>query len=143
MSAASPTESILTYWTIHGVQHFPGVGEADLNRFEELHKVKLPRAMRDFYRATNGTNVPGSTGQDHNAFHFWALWELCPDERVKWAFPFVDYREQSWRYAIDLSGEGGAGHGAIYILAEKPLLVATTFKRFATMYVRDEKGLYY
>ena len=99
--------------------------------------------MREFYRRTDGTNVPGTSGQDHNAFHFWRLREVQPDEQFRWSFPFLDYREESWRYAVDLTGNGAAGHGAIYILADVPVLVATSFEELAKIYVRNAERLYF
>lgn len=142
MKELSAVDLILAYWDFHGVGRFPGVPDTDLFAFERRYEVRLPESLRAFYRATDGTNVPGSTGQDHRAFHFWALRDVAPDDDFPWTFPFLDYRETSWRYAVDLLGKGIAGHGAIYILSAKPVLVAQTFDELAELYVTESRRLY-
>ncbi|HEY6237498.1 MAG TPA: hypothetical protein VIW69_20530, partial [Candidatus Elarobacter sp.] len=79
---------------------------------------------------------------DHRAFHFWAFREVVPDDDFPWTFPFLDYREASWRYAVDLRGNGAAGHGSIYILSSKPILVARTFDELAELYVNESSRIY-
>jgi hypothetical protein len=132
----------LAYWTLHDVQHLPGVPERDLSAFERQYSVRLPSSVRELYRLTDGTNVPGSSGQDHRAFHFWSLQAVVRDDDFPWLFPFLDYRETSWRYAIDLAGRGATQYGAIYILSAKPLIVANTFDELAELYVSESSSIY-
>ncbi len=125
----------------------PGVSEAELDDVEKRFGIDLPAELRQFYIRTNGTQVRGTIGQDDNAFTFWRLDEVQPDDYFPWALTFLDYREKSWHYGVDVNrtSQFPAGRGAVYLLyhtTKMPLLVAPTFDEFLHFYIKDDERLY-
>jgi len=138
-------EAVLQYWAIHHVPWLPGNSEQSIRRFESRIGFELPIGMRQFYRATDGTFVPGSRFHDHKGFYFFRLQVVELDEEG-YGFMFADYLEWSWRYAVDLSGKvSERGVGAIYQLYDvgrKPRFVAATFEDFLRAYIKDDASIY-
>jgi hypothetical protein len=138
-------DAVISYWVAHKVNFLPGVSEDEILAFEEKYSVRVPDDMRCFYRTTNGTRVPLYSGQDHESYDFWPLSLVQPDSDYRWAMSFVDYRERSWWYAIDLTGEGGFGSGTVYFMGAedgRPLIVARSFSDFLDLYVRSDEPLW-
>lgn len=141
---SSYVSAVIAYWDAHGVSYLPGVGGDALRAFETNFGVRMPEDMRCFYETTNGTHVPLGVGQDHESYDFYPLSEIVPDSAHDWAFNFADYREVSWLYAVDLTGAGGLGSGAVYLLGAvggKPLIVARSFGEFLDLYVHSDRRL--
>lgn len=138
----SAVEAVLEYWRAHDVKFLPGVSPSELDAFERRYGVTLPADFREFYQATDGTHVPLWGGQDHQSYDFWPLSEVVPDDDFSWAWNFADYRELSWWYAIDLTGEGPCGTpAAVYFMGAvggKPLVIADSFTEFLRLYVAED-----
>jgi hypothetical protein len=137
--------AVIAHWKAHGVDYLPGVTDDELRAFEKRYDVTLPKDMWCFYKATNGTRAPLSAGQDHESYDFYQLAEVKADEDFPWAMNFADYRELSWSYAIDLSGQGGVGPGTVYFMGaigKTPLVVAHGFGEFLDLYVRGDARLW-
>jgi hypothetical protein len=138
-------DALIAYWEAHNVSFLPGVSEGELLAFEEKYAVRVPDDMRCFYRTTNGTRVPLQSGQDHESYDFGPLSVVQPDSAYHWGMNFVDYRERSWWYAIDLTGEGGFGAGTVYFMGAadgRPLIVARSFGDFLDLYVQSDEPLW-
>lgn len=141
----NPTvNALIEYWRAHDVRYLPGVSDDEIAAFETKHAAMLPDDVRSFYQATNGTQVPLSAGQDHESFDFYPLSEIAPDADFGWALTFADYRELSWWYSFDLTGAGGFGTGAVFILgtvAREPIIAALSFDEFLELYVRGDSRM--
>jgi cell wall assembly regulator SMI1 len=137
-------DAVIAYWDKNDVWYLPGVNEEELAQFEMRYRVHIPTEMRSFYKATDGTRVPLSTGEDHKSYSFWRLSEIEPDSHDNWLMNFADYLIMSWWYAIDLTGRGQFGRGAIYFMGAvggEPLIVAHSFSEFLSLYVCDDRRL--
>jgi len=140
VSDAAVVDQVLAYWAQHSVPWLPGVAPTELDAFEASFNVELPPDLRLFYTVTNGTEVPSTRGQDHQAYDFVPLQMVAPDPEINWAWTLVDYRESSWWYSIDLLGMSRYGINAMYLLGavhDRPLLVARSFSEFLQLYVEE------
>ena len=138
-------EAVIAYWTAHDVPYLPGVDENDVTAFETKYDVTLPQDVREFYLITDGTHVPLCNGCDHDMYEFYRLSEIAPDAEFPWAMNFADFQMLSWWFAIDLTGGGGRGPGAVYFMGAiggRPLIVAHTFTEFLNLYVTTDERLW-
>lgn len=138
-------DQVIEYWNKNDVAHLPGVSAEQIDTFEAAFGVRLPDDFRAFFQTTNGTHVPLAAGQDQDSYDFWPLDQVVPDSRFPWAMNFLDYREMSWWFAIDLTGGGGFGIGAVYLMGAigwTPIIVARSFGAFLALYVNSDDRLY-
>jgi hypothetical protein len=143
--SSSLVKAVIAYWDAHDVWYLPGLGDDDIAMFEQAYGVKVPDDMACFYRTTNGTRAPRSTGADHDLYDFYRLSEVVPDSTYPWALTFADYCLLSWWYAIDLTGASEFGRGTVYMLGAiggDPRAVARSFDEFLDVYVRGDDRMW-
>ena len=141
MDARPVVEDVIEHWRAQNVSFLPGVNEADIAAFERERSVTVPDDLRAFYRRTNGTRAFGC---DRDGYDFWAVADIVPYKDHAWALVFADYLMESWSYGIDLTGTGGFGIGAVYVLGTvggRAFIVARTFGEFLRRYLNNDERL--
>lgn len=149
MKAADVAERVLAFWRSCGVPLAPPASTTEIERFEILHALSIPDALRHLLSAANGLECDA---KDDEGFRFMGIeeYESMPNHSLSrgqpglsdTAFVFVDYLDWSWGYAVEMSGEH---RGSVYMVGTAdgvPSLVSRSVEHFLQLYLDDDPQLY-
>ena len=94
------------------------------------------------YRATNGTSVPGSTGEDDRDFGFFRLDRLTRVECSAVHFYFAEFMQSMHQFAVEAGRPGDDAPGAVFYVAGPLAKLTDTFADFIELYLSDDISLY-
>ena len=151
-------EELTKHWRSQGMATGKGSTEAEIGRFEQIHKVSLPQDMRNYLLVVDGMDMTLTRDyQDRNGFSFWPLSKIrsAADEAKRhpegyWGFPhqdalfvFADYLDWCWAYAIRLESSL-TEDSPVFLLGKKefPIRIGNSFREFAELYLIDSPLLY-
>lgn len=133
----------------------PPVSNADIQRFEQVHAVRMPFSVRSYFQVWNGMDSRPGKDMDENGLRFMPFlqlrsvgdfaaamgWELDQSKLdLSSAFVFIDYLQWCGAFAFD---SGPINHGTIYLLGSaQPRIVASSFEHFIHLYLENAKSIY-
>ena len=152
----SAARDLATYWKAAGLSPRSGASEDEVHAFEQRHRVKLPRELRDYFATVDGLGELWPGDQEPNGFSFWPLsrvaavaeeartgrFDIASFEGSERLFIIADYLDRSWVYAVELTDAERPTAAVLLVGRERPELVASSFAEFVHAYTDDAPELY-
>lgn len=146
---AAIVQALHAFWGALDILATSRASTSEIRRFEREHGVMLPRDLRRYFIAINGTRGGEMGGDDPFSVGFWHLDQVRSfvdthvsiDPRDRLTFAFADYASRFVVYGVRLSADGLA---PIPVLARFPygqVQVAATFEEFFARYVTGDASV--